>query len=109
MTKLQSFIEDLHVKGGITYKHIAENYFNMNLQTFHAMKKTGDITSMSIRKGLEMSKITGMSIEEMMEEAPPDQVCGVGDESIQDDATMTPIVIGEAKSIGERRIIAKPS
>lgn len=67
MTNLQKFIEDIKEEYGTPYKRIAKK-FNMNIQTFHMMKKTGDISHMSIRKGLEMSEIAGMSIEEMMEE-----------------------------------------
>jgi transposase len=74
MNKLQKFIEDYKTKNGSSYKHIAK-IFKMNIQTFHMMKKDGDITRMSIRKGLEMSEITGMSIEEMMEKAEVGEVC----------------------------------
>jgi len=65
MTGLQKYIKSQKNRG-VSYKYIQES-FKMSRQTFSKIKKTGDISSMSIRKALEISKITGLSIEGMVE------------------------------------------
>jgi len=64
MTGLQKYIESQKNRG-VSYKYI-QGTFGMSRQTFSQIKKTGDISSMSIRKALEISKLTGLSIEGMM-------------------------------------------
>lgn len=80
MNKLQKYIHDQHIEHGRSFTHLHEKVFDfMSRMTFHVMKKTGDITRMPVWKALEMSKITGMSIEEMMSEATTPEVLDVGE------------------------------